>query len=348
MYLCRLNQITMRSVGSGNHSGVHPARLEASAAWNADHEIAYGDDNYTARVREIFKEQFGPQAEVFPVFNGTGANVVAQRACVRPFNSILCTETAHIAVDECGAPAFMTGASLVSIPTPDGKLTPELIRPHLTNWGFEHHSQPKSVYISQCSELGTVYTCEEIRAIADLIHPHGMYLHVDGARIANAAVKLGKTFKEMTTDCGVDIVSFGGTKNGMLMGESVVVLNPELVPELKYHRKQCAQLSSKMRYLSAQFIAYFENDLWKRNAAHANAQAQKLRQRITELRGNIFTQSIDANILLLKLPRPVADRLAQTTYFYYWNEAEDEIRLVTSWDTTDEDIESVVVALSAH
>ena len=338
----------MRSFGSDNHSGVHPAILEAIAACNVDHEIAYGDDTYTARVRDIFKDQFGPQAEVFPVFNGTGANVVAQRACVRSFNSILCAETAHIAVDECGAPAFMTGASLCPIPTPDGKLTPQLIEPHLTNWGFEHHSQPKSVYISQCSELGTVYSCDEIRAIADLIHPHGMYLHLDGARIANAAVALGKTFKEMTTDCGVDIVSFGGTKNGMLMGEAVVALNSELVPELKYHRKQCAQLSSKMRYLSTQFIAYFENELWKKNAAHANAQAQKLRQRITELRGDIFTQHTDANILLLRLPRPVADRLAQTTYFYYWNEAEDEIRLVTSWDTTDEDIESVVVALSAN
>ncbi len=234
----------MRSFGSDNHSGVHPAILEAIAACNADHEIAYGDDTYTARVRDLFKKQFGETAEVFPVFNGTGANVVAQRACVRSFNSILCAETAHIAVDECGAPAFMTGASLVSISTPDGKLTPELIRPHLTNWGFEHHSQPKSVYISQCSELGTVYTCEEIRAIADFIHPFGMYLHLDGARIANAAVTLGKTFKEMTTDCGVDIVSFGGTKNGMLMGESVVVLNPALVPELKYHRKQCARCAT--------------------------------------------------------------------------------------------------------
>ena len=168
---------------------------------------------------------------------------------------------------------------------------------------------------------------------------------MDGARIANAAVKLGKTFKEMTTDCGVDIVSFGGTKNGMLMGEAVVALNPELVPELKYHRKQCAQLSSKMRYLSAQFIAYFENGLWKQNATHANAQAQKLRQRITAVLGDVFTQRTDCNILLLKLPRPVADRLAKTTYFYYWNEAEDEIRLVTSWDTTDEDIESVIAAL---
>ena len=337
----------MRSFGSDNHSGVHPAVLEAIAACNTDHEIAYGDDTCTARLRGIFKEQFGPEAEVFPVFNGTGANVVAQRACVRPFNSILCAETAHIAVDECGAPAFMTGASLVSIPTPDGKLTPELIRPHLTNWGFEHHSQPKSVYISQCSELGTVYTCEEIRAIADLIYPHGMYLHLDGARIANAAVTLGKTFKEMTTDCGVDIVSFGGTKNGMLMGESVVVLNPELVPELKYHRKQCAQLSSKMRYLSAQFIAYLETGLWRENAAHANAQAQKLRQRITALLGDVFTQRTDANILLLRLPRPLADRLAKTTFFYYWNEADDEIRLVTSWDTTDEDIEAVVGVLGS-
>jgi len=337
----------MRSFGSDNHSGVHPSIIEALASCNADHQIAYGDDIYTARVRSIFKEQFGNSAELFLVFNGTGANVVAQRACVRPFNSILCAETAHIAVDECGAPAFMTGASLCPIPTPDGKLTPALIEPHLANWGFEHHSQPKSVYISQCSELGTVYTCEEIRAVADCIHPHGMFLHLDGARIANAAVALGKTFKEMTTDCGVDIVSFGGTKNGMLMGEAVVALNPALVPDLKYLRKQSAQLCSKMRYLSAQFIAYFEHDLWRKNAEHANAQAQKLRMRIREVLGNVFTQQTDANILLLKLPQEIADRLAKTTYFYYWNEAENEIRLVTSWDTTDQDIESVIQALKA-
>lgn len=335
----------MRSFGSDNHSGVHPAILEAITACNSDHEIAYGDDAYSARLRDLFKEVFGEQAEAFPVFNGTGANVVAQRACVRSFNSILCAKTAHIAVDECGAPAFMTGAVLQTIDTPDGKLTPALIEPHLNNWGVEHHSQPKSVYISQCSELGTVYTCDEIRAIADLIHQHGMYLHLDGARLANAAVFLDKSFKEITTDSGVDIVSFGGTKNGMLMGEAVVALNPDLTADMKYLRKQSAQLCSKMRYLSAQFIAYFKDDLWRVNALHANAQAQVLRQRITALRGNIFTQPTDANILLLRLPRPVADQLAKTTYFYYWDEAENEIRLVTSWDTTEDDIECVVDAL---
>lgn len=330
----------MRSFGSDNHSGIHPDILKAIEEANQDHQLAYGDDIYTAEACQLLKETFGPTAEPYFVFNGTGANVVALRACVQSYNSILCAKTAHIAVDECGAPEFMTGAALREIDTPDGKLTPELIAPRLINWGFEHHSQPKVVYISQCTELGTLYTCEEIKAIADCVHQYGMYLHLDGARISNAAVALNKSFKEMTVDCGVDIMSFGGTKNGMLMCEAVIAFRPELAENLKYIRKQSAQLYSKMRYVSCQMIPYLQKNIWKKNAENANRMAQLLRQRIEETGFHTFTQKTEANILLLKLPQDLTEKLLQTNFFYIWDEFENEVRLVTAWDTTEEDVEN--------
>ncbi len=335
----------MRSFGSDNHSGIHPDILQAIAAANHDHQLAYGDDEYTVRARHLIKETFGECAEPYFVFNGTGANVVALRACVQSFHSVLCAKTAHIAVDECGAPEFMTGAALREIDTPDGKLTPELIAPRLINWGFEHHSQPKVVYISQCTELGTLYTCEEIKAIADYIHPFGMYLHLDGARLANAAVALGKSFKEMTVDCGVDILSFGGTKNGMLMCEAVIAFRPELAENLKYFRKQSAQLYSKMRYVSCQLIPYLEKEIWRTNAAHANRMAQLLHDKIVAAGYNTFTQKPQANILLFKLPEELIQELLKENFFYIWDEFEHEIRLVTSWDTTEEDVNHFVQQL---
>ncbi len=332
----------MRSFGSDNNSGVHPKVMKALEEANRDHAIAYGDDPWTAAARLKIKEAFGEEAEPFFVFNGTGANVIALRACTSNFNSIISATTAHIAVDECGAPVFMTGAALKEIATPDGKLTPELIHPQLYNWGFEHHSQPKVVYISQCTELGTVYQPGEIRQIADYIHQYGMYLHLDGARLANAAAALGLSLRQLTTDCGVDIVSFGGTKNGLMMAESVITLRPELAENLKYLRKQSAQLYSKMRYVSAQFIAYLEDDLWLQNATHANAMARQLRQGIESLGRYEFTQSTDANILLVKIPKETYLRLQQKYFFYVWNEFNDEVRFVTSWDTTEEDVEGLV------
>jgi threonine aldolase len=335
----------MRSFGSDNHSGVHSEIMQAIIDANRDHQIAYGDDDYTQQLREVVKKHFGSQAEPYLVFNGTGANVVSLRACVQSFNSIFCAETAHVAVDECGAPEFMTHAALRTIPTPDGKLTPELLAPHLVNFGFEHHSQPKAVYISECTELGTVYTPEEIKALADFIHGYGMYLHLDGARIANAALFLQKSFKELTVDCGVDIMSFGATKNGLMMGEMVIAFRPELAENLKYLRKQCAQLYSKMRYAACQFIPYLERDLWKRNAANANQKAQQLRARIVDAGYHDFTQKTEANILLFKLPKEKIEKLLQQTFFYVWNENSGEIRLVTSWDTTDEDVEHFIRCL---
>ncbi|MDL2311393.1 aminotransferase class V-fold PLP-dependent enzyme [Bacteroidales bacterium OttesenSCG-928-B11] len=332
----------MRSFGSDNNSGVHPSILAAISKANQDHAIAYGDDLWTTKAIALIRDHFGKNAEPFFVFNGTGANSIAVQATTRSFQSVLAAETSHIAVDECGAPVFMSGASLQTIATPDGKLTPELVRPHLKGWGFEHHSQPKTIYISQCSELGTIYTVQEIRNLADLAHAHDMYLHVDGARLANAVVSANSSFKEMITETGVDILSFGGTKNGMLMGEAVISFRKELSENLKYIRKQSAQLASKMRYTSAQFVAYLQDDLWKNNAAHANRMAKLLRETIVNFPDIQFTQQTDANILLLKMPEKAIVKLLENHFFYIWDETQHEIRLVTSWDTAEDDFRGLI------
>lgn len=270
---------------------------------------------------------------------------MALQAVTRPFNSILCAETAHINVDECGAPARMTGCAVIPIATPDGKLTPELIRPHLHNFGVCHHSQPKAVYISQVSELGTIYTIDEVRAIADLLHSYNMYLHMDGARLANACAYLGCTMREVTVDAGVDILSFGGTKNGMMMGEAVISFRPEITENLPFVRKQSAQLASKLRYLSAQFIPYLENNLWLENARHANACALRLAEALKQFPQIQFTQKIESNQLFFILPPEIVAKLQEKYFFYMWNEERSEARLVTSWDTTEEDIQSFIQTL---
>ena len=332
----------MRSFASDNNSGVHPQVMEALRLANCDHAVGYGDDPWTEEAIGKIREAFTPDCEPLFVFNGTGCNVVALQLCTSSFNSILCAETAHIYVDECGAPARMTGCQIRPILTRDGKLTPELIRPYLCNFGEQHHSQPGALYISQCTELGTVYKPEEIRALADAIHPYGMYLHMDGARLANACVALGRSFKELTVDCGVDVLSFGGTKNGLMMGECVVIFNAALKDKARFVRKQSAQLASKLRFLSCQFTAYLTDELWKKNALHANRMAQKLYDALKVLPEVHFTQAMESNQLFLTLPRPVIDRLLQKYFFYFWNEAANEIRLVTSFDTTEEDIEVFV------
>jgi threonine aldolase len=232
----------------------------------------------------------------------------------------------------------MTGCAIVTIDTPDGKLTPELIRPHLINFGVCHHSQPKAVYISQVSELGTIYTIDEVKAIADLIHQYGMYLHMDGARLANACVSVGCSMKEMTVDAGVDILSFGGTKNGMMMGEAVISFRPELTENLQFIRKQSAQLASKLRYLSCQYIPYIEKGIWKENAKAANDKAVRLAEILKKYPQIKFTQKVESNQLFFIMPARWIEELRKDYYFYMWNEAIGEARLVTSWDTTDEDI----------
>ena len=336
----------MRSFASDNNAGVHPLIMDAIVKANSNHAVGYGDDPWTEKATRKLKEVFGEKADPFFVFNGTGANSIALQAITRSFHSIVCTQTAHIFVDECGAPARMTGCTLIAVPTPDGKLTPELIRPHLHGFGVCHHSQPKAVYLSQTTELGTVYTIDEIKAIADLIHDYNMYLHVDGARIANACACLNCSMKQLTVDAGVDILSFGGTKNGMMQGEAVISFRPEISENLPYFRKQSAQLASKMRYLSAQFLPYFTDDLWLSNARHANQQAAKLVNILKKHPQVQFTQKPETNQLFFTLPKDVAQKLSEKYFFYYWNEAQCEIRLVTSWDTTDEDIEGLDVTLS--
>lgn len=328
----------MRSFGSDNNSGVHPKILEALSEANQNHTLAYGDDPWTLQAIDLIKSHFGEEADPFFVFNGTGANSIAVQATTRSFQSVLAAKTAHIAVDECGAPAFMSGASLKEIDTRNGKLTPRLLKPYLTGWGFEHHSQPKTIYISQCSELGTTYSVNEIKAIADVAHSHNMYLHVDGARLANAVVAEKSSFKEMITDAGVDILSFGGTKNGMMLGEAVISFRKEITENLKYIRKQSGQLYSKMRYCSAQFVAYFQEELWRKNAEHANRMAALLWDSIADIPDIDVTQSVDANIILVKIPTHAIKELLKKHFFYVWNEEFDEIRFVTSWDTTEEDI----------
>lgn len=328
----------MRSFASDNNSGVHPLVMEAIMKANEDHAVGYGADPWTEKAEKKLKEVFGDEADAFLVFNGTGANAVALQAVTRSFNSIICAETAHIFVDECGAPARMTGASVVPVSTGDGKLTVEEISRRLTNFGVCHHPQPKAVYISQVSELGTVYTLDEIRAIADLLHAHGLYLHMDGARLANACAYLNCDMRTMTAGAGVDILSFGGTKNGMMIGEAVVSFRPELSDCLQYYRKQSAQLASKMRYLGAQFIPYLTDGLWLENATKANLAASKLLSILQAYPEIKFTQKPETNQLFFTAPADVAKKLREKYYFYFWNEANCEIRLVTSWDTTGEDI----------
>ncbi len=337
-----------RGFGSDNHSGISPEIVEAIAKANVDHALAYGDDEYCQRAIELLRKEFGEQASVYFVFNGTGANVLSIDAMCRSHHAVVCAETAHIHVDECGAPQRIVGCKLLTVATPDGKLTPELVKTQLHGFGFEHHSQPRAISIAQSTELGTLYTLDDIRALSELAHQYNMYLHMDGARLANAAVALGCTFQEMTTDCGVDILSFGGTKNGMLMGESCIVLNPALDVDMKYRRKQMGQLCSKMRFVAAQYIAYLESGVWRRNAEHSNAMAQYLLNQVKDIPGVEVVYPTQVNSVFVRLPRKVWTSLQQDYFFYDWDEAKDEVRWMCSFDTTREDIDSFVDCLCRH
>ncbi len=332
----------MRSFGSDNHSGVHPEIMKALSEANNNHLIAYGGDPYTEKATRIIIDAVGVEGiEPLFTFNGTGANVAALQTCVQSFHSIICARTAHIAVDECGAPTKMTGCMLKEIDTPDGKLTPEQVLPELHDFGFEHHAQPKVIAVSQTTELGTLYTPHELRALADLAHQYDMYLFVDGTRIANACASLGCSLREITVDCGVDIFTLGGTKNGLMFGEAIVPLRPELSKNLRYFRKQTTQLCSKMRYISSQFIPYLEENIWLDNARHSNASAQHLAEEMQKL-GIKLTQNVQGNEIFFILEKSKVERLLQRYFFYPWDEAKDEMRLVCSWDTTEEDVKEFV------
>ena len=332
----------MRSFASDNNSGICPEVINAISKANIDHAVGYGDDKWSKEAEKKIDEAFGGGTQVLFTFNGTGSNCLALELCTKPWGVIFCAETAHIVVDECGAPGKMTGASIKTIPTGNGKLNAEIIKPYLIGFGEQHHSQPQAIYISQCTELGTVYTPQEIKDITALAHSFGMYVHMDGARLANACAFLNKSLQELTSDCGIDVVSFGGTKNGLMIGECVVVINEELKNNAVYIRKQSAQLASKQRFLACQFSAYLENDLWLRNAAKANAMATSLRAELGQIPQIKFTQSTESNLLFLTIPHEAASRLATKHTFYIWNENTGEIRFVTSFDTTEEDISVLV------
>ena len=255
--------------------------------------------------------------------------------------------TAHIEQDECGAPERYTGCKVLTVDTPDGKLRPEYLEKHMHGFGFEHHSQPAVISVSQATEMGTVYTATELRTLADYAHSHGMLLHMDGARIANAAVTLGLSFRAFTTDAGVDLLSFGGTKNGMMYGEAVCFLSPEVAEGFKYIRKQGMQLASKMRFIAAQYIAYLSEGVWKECATHSNAMALELEKKLRQIHGVKITQKVEANGIFVIMPRDVAERLSREYFFYPWNEQASEYRLMTSWDTTADDITRFAVTTSA-
>lgn len=337
---------SQKSFASDNNSGVHPVIMDAMLQANVGHHKGYGDDDFTKEAIQIFKEQFGDKAEIHFVLTGTGANIVGLQSGIQSFHSIICASSAHINVDECGAPEKFTSAKIIAIDTPDGKLTPALIQPHLIGFGFEHHSQPGVISITQSTEMGTVYSAEEIKALASLAHQNNMLLHVDGARIANAVAFLELSLKQMLVETGVDILSFGGTKNGMMFGEAVVLLSPLKTQGIKFFRKQAAQLYSKMRFISAQYIAYFKANLWIKNAAHSNQMARLLYQKVKDLKKVTITQKVQSNGVFAILPPEIIEPLRQAYFFYDWNPQKNEVRWMTSYDTTEEDVEQFVAHLN--
>lgn len=337
----------MGTLASDNYSGAHPEVLEAIAAANAEHAPAYGGDSVTARAVELFKEHLGAHVDVFMTFNGTGSNVIGMQSLMRSWEAVICASSAHINVDEAGAPEKLLGSKLITLDTPDGKLTPAMIEAVQWRAGDIHQSQPKVVLITESTESGTRYSPEEIRAIADTAHGRGLYLYMDGARIANAAAGLGVELRAITTDAGVDAMSFGGTKNGTLLAEAVVILNPRLasggdlnvIENLGFIRKQYMQLSSKMRFSSAQFIALLTDDLWRRNASHANAMAQRLAAAVADVPGLRIERPVEANGVFATLPSHTIPILQEHTPFYVWDEAASEVRWLCSWDTTEQEID---------
>jgi threonine aldolase len=336
-----------RGFASDNAATIHPAVLEAIARVNVGHAYGYGHDAYTETVQARFREHFGEDARAFFVFNGTAANVLCLRACCRRWEAAICTDTAHMHVDECGAQEAIAGVKLLVAEGEHGKLTPERARRLITRVGDEHAVQPRVISISQSTELGTVYGVEEVRALADLAHDHAMFLHVDGARLSNAAAALGTSLRAMTTEAGVDLLSFGGTKNGLLGAEAVVLLDPALAEGFEFVRKQSMQLASKMRFLAAQFDALLTDDLWLALARHANAMAARLAEAVGEIDGVALTRPVEANAVFATLPPVAATALQERYPFYVWDEASGEVRWMCGWDTTEQDVDGFVSALSA-
>jgi threonine aldolase len=337
--------VEKRGFASDNNAGIHPEILKEIIASNAGHVTGYGSDRYTEEAKALFKKHLGNSSECFFVFTGTAANVLGLSEITRSWNSVITASTAHLEGDECGAPEKFIGCKILVVETPDGKINPGLIEKHMHGIDFEHHSQPKVISITQSTEMGTVYTVKEITALAVYAHSRSMLLHMDGARIANAAVSLNLPFKAFTTDAGVDVLSFGGTKNGMMYGESICFLKPGLSSDFKYIRKQGMQLASKMRFISAQYIGYFRNDLWKTCAVHANSMARLLADSLEEFPQVKITQKVQSNGVFVIMPDEIAGKMQKHYFFYPWDEKRSEYRLMTSWDTQKEDIEGFIMCL---
>ncbi len=330
------------SFASDNTAGAHPEVLAAMARVNTGHAPAYGYDEHSERTRLLLRRALGDSAQPFFVFGGTGANVTALDAVLLPQEAVITAATAHIHVDECGAPERHVGCKVLPVETPDGKLTPALVAPHIKGVGFEHHSQPRVISISQSTEYGTVYTPGELEELSDFAHSHRLLLHVDGARLANAAASLDVPIKAITSDAGIDLLSLGATKNGAVGAEAVVFFREEPARRFKYVRKQGMQLPSKMRYVAAQFEALFTDDLWRRNAAHANAMARRLADGVRDVPGITITQRVQANAVFATLPKKWIAPLQEKFFFYVWDEATSEVRWMTSWDTRPEEVDGFV------
>ncbi|MBS0650954.1 MAG: low specificity L-threonine aldolase [Verrucomicrobia bacterium] len=338
-----------RSFASDNFAPVHPRIMQAIIDCNEGHQRAYGADEMTQEAVRLFQEEFGNDCDVYFVFNGTAANVLGLKTIAHSHQTVFCSNVAHINVDECGAPENYTGCKLIVLPEQNGKISIEHIRPYLVDRGVQHRSQPKVISITQSTELGTLYSPEEIRAIADFAHANGMLLHMDGARIGNAAAALKMPLRALTRDLGVDLLSFGGTKNGMMFGEAVIFFDRSLSKEFPYIRKQGMQLASKMRYLSAQFVALLSDGLWLKNASHANAMAQLLYRRVEEELPQIpLTRQVEANAVFALLPKETIPALQEHTFFWVWDDAKGEVRWMTSWDTQPEDVEQFIAVVKQH
>jgi len=337
--------VSGRGFASDNFAGVHPQVMEAVLRANVGHCPAYGDDAYTRSLEDVVKDNFGSAAHVFPVFNGTGGNVVALRALAQPWEAVVCTESAHINVDEGGAPENVAGLKLWQVPTTDGRMTAEQLESQAWGYGFVHRAQPRVLAVTQSTELGTVYDAESLARLVDHAHGHGMRVLVDGARLANAAASLDVSLARITADVGMDAVTFGGTKNGAMAAEAVIVFDDELAQAMAYLRKTYMQLASKMRFVSAQLVALLSDELWLRNAQQANSMAALLAQRVESLDGVRLTRTPEANAVFAVLPSPVTAALQSEFPFYVWDHESGEVRWMCAWDTEESDVEAFVAAL---
>ena len=337
---------TRKTFASDNYSGVHPTIMEALIKANTAHAASYGNDEWTERAIGKFKEHFGEDIDVYFVYNGTGANVSGLSAITQSYNSIICSDLAHINVDESTAPEKFTSCKLITIPTKDGKIYPHDIESQIQRLDDQHHPQVKVISISEVTEYGTVYTIDEIKRISHVAKKYNLLLHMDGSRIANAAVSLKREFREFTLEAGVDVLSFGGTKNGLMFGEAVVFFNTSHFAPFKFIRKQSMQLHSKMRFIGAQFEALLTNNLWRANASHSNAMAKLLEAELRKLTSLEITRNVDANSIFVIMPPAVIAEAQKEFFFYVWNERINEVRLMCSFDTTEDDVHRFVKKLN--